>query len=175
MPFAAPGQTIITMGGRRVVVGSPAAAVPTYAEFQAHIATLAVNGSVAGSYVYNDLPEGTARRFVVTGLASSGAMFGSSWIAAFGGGALSRVIQHGLPNEATFTDQVSNGREVYVSLTANADYPAFSAVNRNGYTSVPRGAALDEACSCVSLIYWTPGGVFQMNPSTGTGPTPYTW
>lgn len=147
----------------------------TYAEFQAHIATLAVNGSVAGSYVYNDLPEGTARRFVVTGLAASGYMFGSPWIAAFAAGALSRVIQHGLPDEATFTDQVSNSREVYVSLTASADYPAFSGLSRNGFSSAGRGAGLDEACSCNSLIYWTPAGVFQMNPSTGTGPTPYTW
>lgn len=173
MPFAQPGQRIVWQGGRRVVVGSVSSGGgggKTYAEFQAHIAVLA---PTTRNWSANSTGWGRRR---TTAAAATGSMVGSSWLGSFSGATICtpcRVVQHGLPSEAEFNAQISAGREIYIEVVAGDDV-GYPSLNRNGYTSV---SGLDDGSpdKCVMLIYWDGAQAQQMNPSTGTGPTPYTW
>lgn len=154
-----------------VSVGASGPVGPAYADFQAHIATLATNGNRA----WSGTPAAGVWR--TTAAAPTGIMAGSSWANYFliGGVSMCRAVQHGLPSEAEFNAQVAAGREIFFRSVAGVNQSIAASVDRNGYTSQSYTGASTTTASCTELIYWTPSGVFSMNPSAGTGPTPYTW
>lgn len=178
MPFAQPGQSIVWRGGRRVVVGGVAAGPPpgkTYAQFVTHITGLSTGvntwgGSVGGS--------GAGPR-ITTAAAATGAMYGTPWNSwAAMSAATCRVVQHALPSEAEFNAQIAAGRSILMQMVS-VENQLLSGINRNGYTSLSEGTEGADAANCTQILFWsgtdTGGSAFSMNPSTGTGPTPYTW
>lgn len=158
----------------------------TYADFQAHIATLATDGSIAWSGNPADGSLTTRFDYRTTMAAETGAMQGTPWQSVFSGpipgptftnaANTSRVVQHCFPDSTSFNAGVSAGREVYFQLqragTGGATIPG---LNRNGYASAD--IASDSNCTyrVVSFLYWDGTQAQQMNPFAGTGPTPYTW
>lgn len=142
---------------------------PTYAAFQAHIATLAVNGTRLWSDTVDSV---STRRRVVVG-APAGAMEGTTWIGHCNDpSSLSRAIQHGLPSLAALT--ALNGLEVYYELVANGSALAMPGLDRNSYLS-PAAANTNFPVRMVDLIYWDGAAARRMNPFAGTGPTLYTF
>lgn len=176
MPFAAPGQSIVTVGGRRQVVGSPASAAKTYAEFQAHITTLAVDGVGVWTGL---MATGTASRArKTTAAALSGNMEGSTWGPSAPGvgrsnAVLCRALQHAFPDQPTFQDQITNGLDIFYR-TQEVTASALPSVNRNGYTSTASAVATLTAI-IVEYIAWIGGMPMRGDPVAGTAPTPYTW
>lgn len=144
----------------------------TYAQFQAHIATLAPT-----SVAWSGSSVNAARR--TTAAAATGVMQGSSWGLSETGfltGAasqISRVVQHGLPSQAVFDAQVASGREIYLLMVDDGTTTSYGAVNRNGYTSAVFSGAATPCSICTDLIYWDGTQAQRMNPKLGTGPTPY--
>ena len=152
-------------------------AAKTYADFQAHITARATDGdrgwssAVTGAYAF----------FTTTAAPAPGAMYGTSW-GGFGGEflggscAFCRVVQHGLPTEAVFNEQVAKGQKIFIQVQGVGTATYFYSVTRNGYTSVeydiPGG---DTRMGVMELLYWddTLKQAFKMNPYAGTGPTPY--
>ena len=101
-------------------------------------------------------------------------MRGSSWASVFTGTVEStpcRVVQHGLPSQAVFNDQIANGRQMFVRISAGTIQP-YVGVARNGYTSGSWGedTAPDK---CDEIIYWDGSQAMRMQPALGLGPTPY--
>lgn len=143
----------------------------TYADFVTHI-----TGLSAGSNSWSGQTFSGNR--LTTAAAVVGSMYGSPWSSTFYPSLSStcRVVQHGLPSLTEFNAQVSLGRTMLMTTSVTAGFSFFS-LNRNGYTSL--AGEFDEAGSVTRILYWsgtdTGGSAFEMNPSTGTGPTPYTW
>lgn len=177
MPYAFPGQAIVGRDGRRVVVGGDAVVVRTYADFQAHIATLgatsrvwAANANATGAYTTN-------------AAAPTGTLTGSSWgpssavgFIASTASSLDRIVQHGMPSQAAFDEQVTNSGLIYLDISAALSAAgAFPAVTRNGFTSSAAGT--NTRRELLVLRYWnfTLGQAEEMQPSLGVGPTVYTW
>lgn len=146
---------------------APIVAVKTYAEFQAHIATLATSGAKTWASA-STTQEGAWRTTCAT---PGGAMNGSPWTQPFRRTSwTSRVVQHCFPSEAVFNAQWGAGMEVFLNVVDVVNQ-ACVAVNRNGYTS---GASSGTADICDLFLYYD-GEPLQINPFAGTGPTPYTW
>ena len=173
MPYAFPGQAIITSGGRRVVAGGGAALAKTYADFQAHIATLATNGIAAWGGT-----QAAAGKFR-TIASPSGALTlnGSSWTSCFfSGGNAARIVQHGLPSEAEYNRQTTNSLEIYINNVSAGSRVDFPGRARNGYTSTSYNDGTSyQSLEMTELIYWDGTQAQRMQPSLGLGPTPYTW
>lgn len=160
------------------VVGPIVAAAKTYAEFQAHIATLTATTRAVNS------TSNMVGQFRVTLGSPSGGLIGSSWGPGSPGGfaqgassALGRIIQHAMPSEAVFNALVASTSEVCMTIiTVSTPAGALNAVTRNGYpsTSYAGGAGTANAVSELLLFDPTDGPV-RMVPNAGTGPTPYTW
>lgn len=144
---------------------------PTYADFQAHIATLATNGIAT----WNN--ASTAGSYRITAAAATGAMFNTPWgDSVYSGDTNARRIQHGLPSEAVFNAQVSAGREMFYRVSAAPDLFAAFAVSRNGYTSSAYDDGLGYAAVYVEeIIYWDGTQAQRMTPRTSGGPTVYTF
>lgn len=174
VPFASPGQTILTVGGRRVVVGGSAA--KTYAAFQAHIATLATGGAKAWGALTSGYVDGA---YTTTAAAEAGTMRGSPWSnrsVQSNSWAPCRVIQHGLFSNADFLAQIAAGRDIFFRMAVAGDVNEVFAYARNGYTSLGlSGAGPYPVLSCPEIIYWDGTQAQRMQPSLGLGPTPYTW
>lgn len=143
----------------------------TYADFQAYINAQATAGAIA----WGASSMGAPGAYRTTAATATGAMIGSSWSASFsflgGGSSPCRVSQHGLPSQAEFNAQIAAGREVFLRIVVGDDV-GYSSLNRNGFTSSSGGAdAFPGKCS--ELLYWDGSQAQKMNPSTGTGPTPF--
>lgn len=162
---------------RRVAVKARPAGggAKTYADFQAHIATLATNGAKSWTSAVN-----AAGSFRTTVGAVLGALAGSSWSAQFRRAAdagststasLTRVVQHGFPSEAVFNSQ--SGLEIFVRFEASSTGPV-TGLTRNGYTSYSSADGADRMI-CPMLLYWDGTQAQRMQPSLGLGPVPYTW
>ena len=163
---------------RRVAVKARPAGggAKTYAEFQAHIATLATNGAKSWTSAVN-----TNGSFMTTVGAASGGLAGSPWSAQFRRGtdagatsaaSLTRVVQHGFPSEAVFNSQ--SGQDIFVRIDYSSTGPV-TGLTRNGYASYSSATGADRMI-CSMLLYYVAGeGAFAMNPYGGSGPTPYTW
>lgn len=174
--FAAPGQDILWRGGRRVVVGGVESGTP-YAAFVAYITAQATGGARTWG-TDASLGPGTYR---TTAASAAGSLTGSSWASIFRTTfAPCRVAQHGLPDEATFNAQIAGARQMMFRTASDGERQTFTGLDRNGFTSSdydggPGGEVPALACSLV--LYWVGtdvgGAAFSMNPSTGTGPTPY--
>lgn len=142
----------------------------TYAEWQTRLAAIATNGAFPWAFTTGDKIEG---KFRTTVGAFAGTMLGTPWMSeTVSGGALARAVQHCLPSSAEVIAQA--GLEVYLEMTNPGPVTGFVGINRNGYESV---STAEEAGSrrVIDFKFWTPGGVFSMNPFAGTGPTPYDW
>lgn len=154
---------------RRVASHARAASAKTYADYRAHIATLATGGvalwagtvSVAG--VFRTTPTVTV----------SGSMTGTPWLAGmFGGSATRRMTQHAMPSQAAFDAMNAGGFEFLWEAVSGGTGDAPS-LNRNGYTS--GGASAVSLLLIPQIIYWDGTQAQRMQPSLGLGPTPYTW
>lgn len=141
-----------------------------YARFLAHITALATDGERAWG---GQSPTG---RYITTASSPTGIMYGSSWSSAFfSAAAVARFIQHGLPSEAVFSDQVASGRKIYFVTVYAGTFTSLTGQNRNGYLSL--SAVEDEGLDslyCNRILYWFDGAAWEVTPSTGAGPTPYT-
>lgn len=169
MPFALPGQSILTVGGRRVVVGPPPATGPTYADFVAYVNANTAGGALTWGSAVIASQTGAYR---TTCAAAAGAMSGSPW-GDFFSGQPSRAVQHGLPSQAEFNAQVAQGAIIRFTTTARGSNEVL-ALNRNGYTSFA-----DPSINCSSmdvLEYWdfATSKAMRMNPSLTTGPVEFT-
>lgn len=167
---------------RRVALKSKAAAGKTYAQFQAHINSLPVTRSVAygGSSYGLSGPVGTVGNYAVTpNTFGRGVMGGTSWFDGSLVGAFSDAqsnvaptIVHGLPSAEEAVNQEVNGFLVYVTVEIIATTSRVG-LTRNGFTSTSTGFAADRKIT--RIIYWDGSKAMQINPSAGTGPTPYDW
>jgi hypothetical protein len=158
--------------GRAVLGRRPRGApAKTYADFVAHITELATSGT---------RPWGASTAnwgsWKTTAAAATGTMYGSSWnsiVSGFLSSAPARIIQHGLPSQTVFNNQVANARDIYFKMSGG-NAGNFPAVNRNGYQSL---SAADDGApdKCDEIIYWDGTQAWRMQPNLGLGPTPYTW
>ena len=160
---------------RGVISGPKAGGGKTYAQFQAEIAAL--TGSTRG-WTQSVIFGTDAKPCRTTAAAQAGDMFGSSYGPSASGGFLRtssvvcRVMQHALPSEAVFLDQIANGWEIFyrVAEVTTASVPA---VTRNGYTS--QSSASNNCTQITELIRWDGTQAWISNPSTGSAETLYTW
>lgn len=138
----------------------------TYADFQAHIiATYPTTVAWASE-------AASVADYRTTAAAATGTMQGSPYLISYRSAATCRVVQHGLPSFAVFSEQVAGGKQVVIRQIASADTSA-PAVDRNSFLSsdVAGGGGYWK---CDRVIYFDDAlGPMQVNPSTGTGPTPY--
>lgn len=148
----------------------------TYAEFVAHVTARAVNGVLN----WNALTNIDAGNYTTTAAdVGSSFMTGSSWNAKFSGGGAqtrgaARVVQHGLPTQAAFNDQVSSGRVLFLAISSAT--PAFpAALNRNGYLSLADDVNNIANRVCTEIIRWDGFKAWTSNPSIGGAETEYTW
>lgn len=176
MPYAFPGQAIITSGGRRVVAGGASVVARTYADFQAHIATLATNGVADwGGNAFRP-NSGSYRTAPAT---TGGFIFGSPWLSIISPNwSAARLVQHSMPNQTVFDLIVAAQTEAFFRVVYAADAVlSYTSTTRNGYTS--EGLANDgnpkASVTVTELIYWDGAQAQRMQPSLGLGPTPYTW
>lgn len=153
------------------VVGR-AASGPTYEQYQAHIAQRATNGvrawfanlAVAGSYTST-----------AGAVQPSWYMYGSPWAGRiFGGAGISgitaRMLQHGLPSEAEFNNQIANGFDIFWRTTLFATNRALQSYTRNGFQS---GAGTYDAFYLEEIVFWDGEKPMQMLPRLGQGPVSY--
>jgi hypothetical protein len=168
---------------RRGVIAGPkgGGTTKTYAEFQAHIATLATGGSLlwnnltatAGSYRITSPTVAEAPNLGV-GLAgttwgpasANGYSRSNSWVFA--------AAAHGFPSSGVKDAQMAGALEIFITIITVAGTGNVDAVSRNGVTSAALTGRSDRQTMSV-ILYWDGTQAQQMNPSTGTGPTPYTW
>lgn len=116
------------------------------------------------------------RSFKTTARALSGeSLYGSPWGARFAmnAGVIGRVVQHGLPSQAVFDDQIANGRVIFVRTSSGgtADLPS---VLRNGFQSEASGSPDSLATWCEEILYFANGQAWRMTPRTSGGPTLFT-
>ena len=157
--------------GTGLGIGFQGGASKTYAQFQAHIAGVAPTTITWSS---TTIPSAVSRR--VTAAGATGAMTGTSWTAIGfrSDSTVARVVQHGLPSQAVFDSQVINSGEMVIQFGTTESIGSYFSDNRNGYTSVASGSPANGN-TISDLIYWdfALSAAFRMNPSAGTGPTPY--
>lgn len=157
------------------VLAAGAGASKTYADWQAHIA--AISDSIPQGDWFDPSPG--MKRVVLA--AGTGSMFGSPWksffLAAFPFIASPRrVIQHGLPDAATFNAQVSGGREVLLRLNYYGNEQVYTRLNRNGFISSGGDMEAEyQAYHCDLVGWWDEATqtALMNNPQAETGPVPY--
>src|SRR5690606_22747713 len=113
--------------------------------------------------------------WITTAGPPTGVMIGSPWMNYMAGQAgvgspPCRIVQHGLPSEAVFYDQVNNARKVYFAVTSLGREEKMYGQTRNGYTSVPDMSGY-LICVCRLIIYWDGEKAQKMDPYLGIGPT----
>lgn len=149
----------------------------TYDEFVAHIVSLA-GGQTAPWRSEYAWPSGGAVTTLV-GSVLDRSMIGSSWTTHFRGDAgssyVSRVVQHGMPDQDSFNEQLASGLQIFLRFTTPAAVTEFFSLNRNGYLSSASTTGLSFRRHLVELIYWDGLRAQRMQPSLGLGPEPYDW
>ena len=165
-------MTLLSAGtGLGIGFQSAGGVAKTYAEFQAHIATLAVDGAKAW-----DTAVSSVGSYRTTVAAATGDVGGSPWLSVFyrssnnAVASLSRIVQHCFPSEAVFTAQ--SGKEVFIRVLSTTTGGVVG-LTRNGYTSYTNPFVAARGTSDLFLFYDDVTGPMQMNPFAGTGPTPY--
>lgn len=161
---------------RRAVIATKGGSAKVYSDFVAHITTLSAGASVGWGSSSGSSGAGSR---TTTAAVATGLMFGTSWNSNFWiASTTCRVVQHGLPSEAEFNSQIASLRMMLLT-TVDAGNGLPVGITRNGFTSSSDNTEPYPFYRCTQLLYWsgtdTGGSAFQMNPSTGTGPTPYTW
>lgn len=141
--------------------------VPSYAEYLAAVDALSAGGTNSWAGTAN---TGTRK---VNAAAATGIMSGSSWVSAYGYPASvpCRIIQHGLPSQAVFNEQVAAGRS-FLMVSSFLDTATTVALDRNGYPSVSDVG--EDRYICTFLAYYDATlGPMKMNPRLGLGPIPW--
>ncbi len=146
----------------------------TYDDWVAHVNSIAAataNGANSIGIMLN------VTNLKVQSIWATGPMYGSSWGSYVTTDSLfNRIIQHGMESEAKFL-ACAAGKIVLVDTVLSGTRNLFSAVDRNGYTSleVYNGAGID-ACRLTRLAYWDEDlkAAMRMTPSSAAGPVPYT-
>lgn len=179
--FASPGQSIVWHGGRRVVVGPAGSGAKTYADFDAYITGLATGGALA--WATNTATIAAGSYTTTASVATGGALMGSSWLTFFKGTASAasaeRIIQHGLVDAAAVAAQRTGGRKIFLRIIGADATAGYVALDRNGFLSAAGVGNNLTGRLCDLILIWVGadvgGAAYSMNPSAGTGPTPYTW
>lgn len=168
------GSPIGKPWGRRLPV-SVGVAGRTYADWVTEANRLATGGLIGWNSGVNTVSaNGT---FKTTASTPTNGMTGSSWLSAYKYEDITgicRVIQHGLPSQVVFDSQVSEGRDLVISVVSGGNM-SFSSLTRNGFTSQAGSTA--PSVFCFKLMWWdsATGKVMQNDPSSGTSPTEYVW
>lgn len=162
------------------IIGRAGGAMKTYAEFQVYIAAQAPGtqpfsgsvGSITGAFRVTTSPT-------MPGYAP---MVGSPWgpLSADGvSGSYSywpRVIQHAMPDEATWNAVRAVGGEVLIRVEdGGIASPTYVAYARNGFTSDPGGGGTYRRFITEMLTFIPGQGPVRMQPQLGLGPAPITW
>jgi hypothetical protein len=145
----------------------------TYPAFQAHIAGLATNGSIA--WTSTSIPYAERAFRTTAGSAAASALIGQPWGSFFGLASVTNpagVIRHGLPSEAVYNAQCSAGREVFIRFIDPQLITDLPSVDRNGLVSTSFEGDV-QALRCTELIYWDGENAQRMNPFGTSGPTLY--
>ncbi|WP_313007489.1 hypothetical protein [Brevundimonas vesicularis] len=151
------------------------AVAKTYAEFQAHIATL--TGSTRAWQTNASIAPGAFRTTANNASLSSAAMGGTSWASNYtNGSAPARLLQHGFKDQPTWQAQRDAGLEIYVEITSIGSGVA-TGLSRNGYTSLDDFSGTAALRQLKKIIRWdsTLNKAFQSDPSVGGDETEYTW
>lgn len=162
---------------RRGVIAGTRSSAKTYAEFDAYITVLAANGDRPWSGIISST-LGNKTHTTVAG-AETGTMVGTPWGPAdafsgsfHAGSIVCRVVQHAMPSYAAFV--ALSGTKLFLRLIDTGVNGVVNAVDRNSYLSTS-GPAGSRRFRITEVLYWDGTQAQQMNPSAGTGPTPYTW
>lgn len=151
-----------------MMVVNPSVLVPakTYADFLAYITALAVGGSTPWDTL--GVPAGIVRS---TPISTTSVLRGSPWLArvGFANSNMAGVAQHSAPTQAVFDAIVAGGFECLFEIAASTGTTV--ALDRNGLLSTAGSSATGRTVS--KFVYWDGSSAWEMNPSTGTGPTPY--
>jgi len=162
------------------IIGRAGGAMKTYAEFQAYIAALAVNGALdwydsfpAGNGSYRSTAKNTNPAWT--------SMTGTSWGPASANGfsravtSVSGAATHGVTSQAIIDAQVAAGREMFFKVTAFGTSANVISLTRNGFTSTA-GIATNPRVRLDEIRYFDPAlGPVLVDPFNGTGPAPFTW
>lgn len=158
--------------GRLISRAAAAPSGPTYEDFVAYVDSLS---PIVSAWDAQATAASSYRK--TTAAAETGTMVGSPWIPSSpngyrsGSGITCRVVQHSLPSQEVFNDQIANGRVIAFKISGgpNGSGPV-SGVNRNGYSSASNSAT--EACrACTEILYYYQGQVWKVDPVAGTAPT----
>jgi hypothetical protein len=160
---------------RRAILKPP---VPprTYAEFVTRTNALGANGAYSWG---NGLYAGSDLIFRTTAATPTGDMAGSPWLGSFGARAngnsstIARIVQHSFPTEQDLIDVLASSERQLLVQTVAAGTGNVSSIGRFGYTS--EAATGVETAQVKRLLYYLRGQAWEVDPSTGAGPTPYTW
>ncbi|MBU1522125.1 MAG: hypothetical protein KJ728_11970 [Alphaproteobacteria bacterium] len=161
------------VGGVGRSAGKVGAAAKTYADFVAHITGLATEGSVTWGV---NMPTTVIGGYRTTAATAAGTMTGSTWQNVYKGDAAApcRMVQHGLPDEATFLAQVAAGRQIFYRISSGTAPASYAGVFRNGYSS-SSSTTIFATRRVDELLYWDGARAQRMQPFLGLGPTPYDW
>lgn len=161
---------------------------PSYDDFLEHIESISELTEPGSGTLLGALPQQNTV-FIAYEFNKSGDMAGSPWgnpatasnrrgkVARHFSSSINRVVQHSLPSEAAFDQQILRGGMVLLdarylggSTTPEAE------TDRNGYTSV-RLTLSTAGWRVVSLVFWdfAQRKAFEMNPYENIGPLPYEW
>ncbi len=156
-----------------VLAAGAGGAMKTYAEFQAHIAVLAN----LGFRPWNNATAFSTGGYRTTAAAETGTLLGTSWNDRMGVGVTTcRVIQHGLPSQLVFNEQVASGRDIFFRVEVLDSVRVFNGINRNGYLSQSySGPTYYPSTRCTEIIRWDGLRAWKSNPSIGSAETPYDW
>lgn len=151
----------------------PMGAAKTEADFNAHIAALAVNGVRGWS---SGLGAGAFR---VTAGAATGLMYGSSWLDSFYvASAAARVVQHALPSAAVFAALTANAQQIFLRCAAGGSVLVWNSTNRNGYASIAEDDGIaDPSLYCTEYLRWDRalGRAFRGRPNAAAAEVDYDW
>lgn len=162
---------------RRGVVARPSGApLKTYSEFVAKVTA----DATAGTRAWDATTTIAAGNYITVCAAQTGVLTGSPWLSVFFGAgaatpAMCRIAQHSFPSQAVFNAQIAAARTVYAQIDTGSAPSGYAALNRNGYLSLSSASTGSPRVVSIFRYYDDTLGPMEMNPSTGTGPTPFTW
>lgn len=144
---------------------------PTYAQYQAQIAALAVDGALPWA-TNSTKPTGKWRS--TAGALGAANLWGSPWMSYFAhDSSTARMVQHGVDTQAVFDAIMAGGFEVYFEIVDIGVQPSFTSQSRNGFTSA--NYTEYPARRCVDMIIWDGSQALRGNPFAGTPFTSYSW
>lgn len=153
--------------------------------YEQWVAQASVMASIAMTWPTGTFGGGAGRRRVTCG-APGGSMKGTPWASANGfvylEHSVGRVTQHCFPSEAIFNEQCASGRVVVLGFRYGTRKLSAAGLNRNGYNAPGKTADPEYEPDGFEIVYidefwyYDPElGPMKTLPSSGLGPSPYTW